>query len=161
MDNNGNEKFQDIWSKDNKDSVWTAFWAGHLTERSNYANNSTSLFISLHADLLLDSNWNINDKDKILSIKYDERQAKWNTSKKIGEGIMKNGFWYYFNGTLASDVKRDVKSQKLWVLKPTISPAILVEFWNISQENQAYTLRQSDKREELAKSLVSSLIATL
>lgn len=161
MDSNGNEKYQDIWGSDNKDLVWTAFWAGHLTERSNYANNNTTLFISLHADLLLDNNGKVNDTTKILSIKYDERQTKSSISKTIAEGIINNGFWYYFNGTLAGDVKRDVGKQNLWVLKPTACPAILIEFWNISQENQAYVLRQSDKREDLAKSLVSSLIATL
>jgi N-acetylmuramoyl-L-alanine amidase len=102
--------------------------------------------------------WNkVDDKTKILSIKYDERQGNWE-SKKIAQKLLDNGFWYYYQGKLSQDVKRDVAQQHLWALRPAKSPAVLIEFWNISQESQAYILREYSKREELAKNFVSSLI---
>jgi hypothetical protein len=38
----------------------------------------------------------IDDKSKILSIKYDERQAN-TESKNVAEKILNNGFGYYYN----------------------------------------------------------------
>ena len=85
--------------------------------------------------------------------------VSWNkASKELAKQLLNNGFWYYFNGKLAGDVKRDVVQQHLGAIRPSKSPAILVEFWNMSQESQAYILREYTKREELAKNFVSSLI---
>jgi N-acetylmuramoyl-L-alanine amidase len=85
--------------------------------------------VSLHADML--RSWDIvDDQTKILSIKYDERQGV-NESKVIADQLLNNWFWYYYNGKLSQDVKRDTANQRLWVLKTAQSPAVLVEFWNI------------------------------
>lgn len=162
FDSEWNEIYQDIWNNTNQDSEWTLFNGSgkYLTKRSNIANSyEPNLFISLHADILR-KNGKIDDQSKILSIKYDERQEN-QESKEIGQRLLDNGFWYYFNWKLVDNVERDTAQQHLWVLKPTKSPAILIEFWNISQESQAYILREPTKREELAKNFVSSLIKSL
>ena len=159
FDSKWNEIYQDIRNDADKDSIWTFFNADgqYLTKRATLANkHSPNLMVSLHADML--RNWDIvDDKTKILSIKYDERQSN-NESKLIANQLLNNGFWYYFNWKLAGDVKRDVAQQHLWVLRTAKSPAILIEFWNISQESQAYILREYSKREELAKNFAASLI---
>jgi N-acetylmuramoyl-L-alanine amidase len=153
------EVFQDIWNWTNKDSKWNLFNADgkYLVQRATLANKySPDLFVSLHADML--RSWNtIDDKTKILSIKYDERQGN-KDSEKIAQQLLDNWFWYYYQWNLSPDVNRDVAQQHLWVLKTAQSPAVLIEFWNISQESQAYILREYSKREELAKNFVSSLI---
>lgn len=153
------EVFQDIWNWTDKASKWNFFNADgkYLKKRAEISNkHNPNLFVALHADVLKD--WNkVDDKTKILSIKYDERQGNWE-SKKIAQKLLDNGFWYYYQGKLSQDVKRDVAQQHLWALRPAKSPAVLIEFWNISQESQAYILREYSKREELAKNFVSSLI---
>lgn len=153
------EVFQDIWNWTDKASKWNFFNADgkYLKKRAEISNkHNPNLFVALHADVLKD--WNkVDDKTKSLSIKYDERQGNWE-SKKIAQKLLDNGFWYYYQGKLSQDVKRDVDQQHLWALRPAKSPAVLIEFWNISQESQAYILREYSKREELAKNFVSSLI---
>ena len=153
------EVFQDIWNWTNKDSKWNLFNADgkYLVQRATLANKHTpNLFVSLHADML--RSWNtIDDKTKILSIKYDERQGN-KDSEKIAKQLLDNWFWYYYQWKLSPDVNRDVAQQHLWVLRTVQSPAVLIEFWNISQESQAYILREYSKREELAKNFASSLI---
>lgn len=159
INNEWKELFQDIWDGTSKNSNWTLFNADwkYLTKRAQIANShQTNLLISMHADMLRNGN-KIDNQSKILSIKYDERQKN-PKSKSIANKLIENGFWYYYNWELAKDVKRNATSQKLWALKPCKSPAILIEFGNISQESQAYILREYTKREELAKNLVSSLI---
>lgn len=160
FDDKWNEVYQDIWDGVDYNSKWNYFKASgeYLRKRASIANShKPNLYVSLHADMLR-SGGKIDDKTKILSIKYDERQ-KWNkASKEIAEQLLNNGFWYYFNGKLAGDVKRDVKQQLLGALTSAKSPAILIEFWNMSQESQAFILREPTKREELAKNFVSSLI---
>ena len=153
------EVFQDIWNWTNQDSKWNYFNADwkYLKKRATIANQYTpNLMVSLHADML--RSWDIvDDQTKILSIKYDERQGV-NESKVIADQLLNNWFWYYYNGKLSQDVKRDTANQRLWVLKTAQSPAVLVEFWNISQESQAYILRENTKREELAKNFAAALI---
>ena len=153
------EVFQDIWNWTNQDSKWNYFNADwkYLKKRATIANQyNPNLMVSLHADML--RSWDIvDDQTKILSIKYDERQGI-NESKVIADQLLNNWFWYYYNGKLSQDVKRDTANQMLWVLKTAQSPAVLVEFWNISQESQAYILRENTKREELAKNFASALI---
>jgi len=159
FDDEWKEVFQDIWDNIDVNSKWNLFNASgeYLSKRAHIANKyNPNLFVSLHADMLKNGD-EIDDKSKILSIKYDERQAN-TESKNVAEKILNNGFGYYYNWKLAADVKRDVAKQHLWVLKPVNSPAILIEFWNISQESQTYILREPTKREELAKNFVSSLI---
>ena len=160
FDEKWNEVFQDIWDGVDDNSKWNYFNAEgqYLTKRATLANkHNPNLFVSLHADML--RQWNkIDDKTKILSIKYDERQV-WNeVSKELAKQLLNNWFGYYYQGNLSPDINRDVAQQHLWVLRPTTSPAILIEFGNISQESQAYILREHTKREELAKNFVSSLI---
>ena len=159
FDGEWKEVYQDIWNGVGKDSKWNFFNADgkYLKKRATIANQyNPNLMVSLHADML--RSWDIvDDQTKILSIKYDERQGI-NESKVIADQLLSNGFWYYYNGKLSWEVKRDTANQKLWVLKPAESPAVLVEFWNISQESQAYILREHTKREELAKNFASSLI---
>ena len=160
FDGEWKEVFQDIWDGVDNNAKWNLFNADgtYLTKRASIANSHTpNLFVSLHADMLRNGD-KIDDQTKILSIKYDERQS-WNeASKELAQQLLNNGFGYYFNGKLASDVKRDVAQQHLGVLKTANSPAILVEFWNISQESQAYILREYTKRDELAKNFAASLI---
>lgn len=159
FDGDWNEIYQDIWNGVDKESKWTFFNAEgkYLTQRATLANKyRPNLMVSLHADMLRSGNI-VDDQTKILSIKYDERQKN-NASKVIADQLLNNGFGYYYNWKLSPDVKRDTANQMLWVLKPAKSPAVLVEFWNISQESQAYILREYSKREELAKNFVSSLI---
>lgn len=153
------ESFQDIWYGEDDNSVWNSFDGDkeYLTKRATIANeHNPNLFLSFHADLLW--SWTkIDDHSKILSIKYDNRQ--WNKeSEKLARQLLDNGFWYYYNWKLVEDVKRDVAPQLLWVLKPSKSPSILIEVWNLSQPNQAFVLREYSKRQELAESFVSSLI---
>ena len=153
------EIYQDIWDWVDKNSKWNLFGAGKkpLTKRGEISNKYLpDLFVSLHADML--PKWDsIDDKSKILSIKYDARQQN-ESSKKIASQLLNNWFGYYYQWKLAQDVKRDVIEQHLRVLNTAKSPAVLIEFWNISQESQAYILREYSKREELAKNFVSSLI---
>jgi len=159
FDKDWNELFQDIWDGVDENSDWNLFNADwkYLKKRSEIANNhAPNLFVSLHADILRKGN-KVDEESKILSIKFDERQNN-PESEKLAKQLLNNGFWYYYNGNLAGDVQRDVSSQKLWVLKTTTVPAILIETWNISQESQAFILREPTKREELAKNFVSSLI---
>lgn len=159
FNNNWGEIFQDIWDWTEKESKWNLFNADwkYLKKRAEIANKHTpNLFVSLHADILRKGK-KVDEESKILSIKYDERQSN-KEGESIAKELLNNGFWYYYNWKLAEDVKRDVAQQHLWVLKPSKSPAILIEFWNISQESQAYILREYTKREELAKNFVSSLI---
>lgn len=161
FDDKWNEIYQDIWDGMEEGSEWTFFKADgqYLTKRAKIANKyNPKLFVSLHADILR-SGENIDDKSKILSIKYDERQGN-KESESIAKQLLDNWFAYYYNGDISRDVKRNVDKQHLWVLRPAKSPAILIEFWNISQESQAYILREYTKREELAKNFVSALIKT-
>jgi len=153
------EVFQDIWNWTAQESKWNYFNADwkYLKKRATIANQyNPNLMVSLHADML--RSWDIvDDQTKILSIKYDERQGV-NESKVIADQLLNNWFWYYYNGKLSQDVKRDTANQRLWVLKTAQSPAVLIEFWNISQESQAYILRENTKREELAKNFAAALI---
>ena len=104
-------------------------------------------------------NWNkVDDQQKILSIKYDERQQNENSQKRAQE-LLDNGFWYD-NETTGNNVKKTVDDMKLYVLHPKKYPAILVECWNLSQKDQTFTLRNPNGREALAKSFVSSLLKT-
>ncbi len=159
FDKNWNELYQDVWDGADENSDWSFFNASgkYLTERAHIANkHQPNLFVSLHADLL--RSWNkIDDQSKILSIKYDERQNN-PESERLARQLLNNGFWYYYNGKLAGDIQRDVSSQKLWVLRPTTAPAILIETWNISNENQAYILREYSNRQKFAENFVSALI---
>ena len=160
FDKQWKEVFQDIWNGNDQNLAWTFFDGSEtcMIERSKILNSSQSnLFVSFHADMLM--NWNkVDDQQKILSIKYDERQQNENSQKRAQE-LLDKGFWYD-NETIENNVKKTVDNMKLYVLHPKKYPAILVECWNLSQKDQAFTLRDPNGREALAKSFVSSLLKT-
>lgn len=166
FDSQWNEVFQDIWEGTPKDADGSTFWAQgkYLTKRSTIANgHRPNLYVSFHADLLEKTDPRtgqrvIDESSKILSIKYDGRCEKASQSEQLAKDLLANWFGYYFQNDLAPDVKRDVAKQNLWALRHAKTPALLIETGNISQESQAFILREYSKREELAKNFVSSLI---
>ncbi len=164
-DKQNNEVFQDIWDWMPSDAVWSFFNAdgSYLVKRAKIANeHNADFYISFHADFLWNKDKGVVDfNSKVLSIRYDKRQVKSEQSENFANALFENGFWYYYNWKLARDVHRNVVSQRLWALSSAKSTAILLETANICQENQAYILRLSEKRQALAESFVSSIIKTL
>lgn len=151
----GHENFQDIWTTSDHNTEWDLFaaWKTWLQKRADIANNTNNvnLFVSFHAD-------SYTDNRKILSIKHQPGTTK---AKEVAESIMNNGFEYTYNGKKCIDVKHTVDEQDIYVLKKTNNVSILVEFGNLYNENQAYYLRNQEKRQKLAEKFVAWLLGTL
>lgn len=155
FDNNGQEKFQDIRCGTEHTCQWDVFKAGskRLGKRCNIANSTSNVtaYISIHAD-------SYGEKEKILSIKH---QPWKNQSKSLAEDIMANGFEYTYNGKKANEVEHTIKAQNIQVLRENKNVAILVELWNMYNENQAYRLRDPNLRQDLAEKFVNAFIKSL
>jgi N-acetylmuramoyl-L-alanine amidase len=150
---NGTEAFQDIWHGASTTSEWD-FWKANdwsLPKRGKIGNNikDPSLFISFHAD--------IEGTQKLLSIKHTHNEPE---SKKAAQTIMDNWFAYTYNGKVANDVHYSVDEQWLWILKAYNWVWFLVELGNLGNTDQAYTLRDPQKRQLLAENFVKALLAT-
>lgn len=155
FDNNGHEKFQDIRCGTDHTCQWDVFKAGskRLGKRCKIANNTSNVtaYISIHAD-------SYGEEEKILSIKH---QPWKNQSKSLAEDIMANGFEYTYNGKKSNEVEHTVKAQNIQVLRENKNIALLVELWNMYNENQAYRLRDPNLRQDLAEKFVNAFIKSL
>ncbi|MBU0626355.1 N-acetylmuramoyl-L-alanine amidase [Patescibacteria group bacterium] len=95
----------------------------------------------------------------MLNVLYNEKSKN---GKKIADDIFKNEFQYTYNGKKANDVRYGANPRtNLYVLNQTDAVSILVEFGNLNNVNQAYVLRDPEKRQKISESFVNSLIKSL